>query len=366
MTVPTGARADGITNDGPAINAWLAGGGTRDLTGGPYLFDGPLRFEPGTRLSIKARLLYRQGWASAYALCSRPFFEGNRTLATGDVVIDMTGGSIELLPGSTQPRKGIGITFCDGVRVIKPTVKGVYQAPAGINLFAMEVRSSRNGTITGGFLNVISGQQGADGIHFTGDCYDWLIDGLAIVSGDDAFGFTNEVSAGVIERITVRNCLAETKAHSAVKLLLIAGGRLANIVFENNDLKTTLSPGGQGAPIIIDQQYGVISGVALKGGRLRVVAPPAGLVGGPLVRVNRASNVSIAPAEIAYFSRSLLVANRCIGLSFKPGKISALGVIPQPSVPTPLVSVAECPNAILVLPSGSTPAYPGQQMISRT
>lgn len=366
-----GAKGDGVSNDAVALNAWLAQGGTLELTGGPYLFDGPLGYVSGSRLTIKSRLLMRQGWDSGYALCSNLLRHGNKTARTNDVVIDMTGGGIEFVQhGSTKPRKGLGITYTDGATIVSPKVQSTFAEGSHdykINLFAMEIRNSTDGTVKGGFLNVISGQEGCDGLHFIGNCADWTIDGMQIISGDDCFGLTHERSVGTvgtIERITIQNCSAENKAHSAIKILSeVSGCVIRDITFKNNDLMTTLNVSGQGAPIKIIADKGTIDGVKVTGGNVRVIIPSGGKVNGLLAEVGGAArNVNLSPDTIEHWDRGLLEAQTAPPLIFAPGRVTALKPVskPSPQYDRPLVRVKS--GSTVALPPG-TATYPGQTLI---
>jgi polygalacturonase len=364
-----GAKGDGLTDDTNALGRWVQAGGG-EIPAGAFRFNGPLRFGPGFLIKRwEGKLLYGEGWPSGYALCSRDW-----TAPTRGVRIDATAGGEIIYHGhSDRPRKGLGLTFLEDFEVRNPTVAGG-AGDKGINLFSAEVRNSKRGRITGGRLSILSGQQGADGIHFTQNCSDIELVGLTTLAGDDGAGLTVEIpphADSVIERITFSNCTLDNIGHSSLKVLLTGASRAAQIrdvTLRDCTMRTTLAPLGAGVPVIIVNRSraagGRIEHITISGGRSEVIVPEGGLQGGTALQIIAADYLHIRNHDMYYWSRTVLVAEDCKGLVIEGGVFESIRPIAtNPAVP--VFRTKACPDA-RIAPARAKGAWIGQRLVAKT
>lgn len=362
-----GAKGDGLTDDTDALGRWaMAGGG--EIPHGTFRINAPLRFGPGFTITRwEGKILYGHGWASGYALCSRDW-----TRQTPGVRIDASaGGEIVYHGDSDMPRKGLGLTFLDDFEVINATVVGG-AAPKGINLFSCEVRNSRRGVIRGGLFSVNSGQQGADGIHFTANCSDIELVGVRTGSGDDSVGLTVEnpkMAGSVMERIKMTQCALDNEGHSSLKILLASfanGSIIRGVTLKDCTMRTKMAPLGAGLPVAVYNRKRAtgakIEHILIEGGTTEINVPEGGRPGGAVMEFYSADDVHIVNHDIHHWQRMAIMATDCARLVVEGGRFEPIRPVPRAGT-MPLFRLAGCPDARIDV-SGKTPGWAGQPVIT--
>ena len=369
-------------DDYVALQAAIDKGGTVEIPDPAAVFkcSRPLLYGSNTNLRIAAKILFDSpgvDWPNTYLMGPRA--NAGNGLRHANVTIDMSmGGQLiglsDKTPTTLGGQHGLMLGFTDGFRIIEPTIIG----DGNRNLFAINIRRSNNGVVTGGYVSHRTKWQGADGFHVIGNSRDILIEGLATASGDDSSSQTLENSLNesnsVIERITYRNCLLRNFDHSSVKLLILPevgdAAVIRDIRYENCDMVTVPSFFGAGTPVwcVKNNPAQLVERVSIKGGRLRVSLPnPRQYVGGPLITLAGIKDFSLVDTDIEFFARQLVTATDCPGLIFRPKSVQVYPgrEVPPPSNATALVRLQRCAGAVIDT-SKLAPVYPGQTIVSAT
>jgi len=267
-------------------------------------------------------------------------------------------------------RKGIGITNTDNANLINTRIESPLRDGYTDDLsFALQIHNSNNTHIKGGLLAVRSNREGADGIHGTGTCSGLTAIELETQSGDDAASLTSENSNyqnAVLEDWFFQNCSLNNYGHSVIKgLILPRMGNLTTIrrwTFKDCDLKTTLTSTGQGAPIWIVNQGGMIEDISILGGKLRVREALAGKPSGAMIYLRGVDRFTMLNTAIEHNTRTLMDAENCQDLSFKPRSVLPAVLIGAQLKPTPFLMLNSCFGSDVDITKIS-PSYKGQKVL---
>jgi hypothetical protein len=356
----------GDTSDAEAVNRCIAANAGTPITLPAITIDKPIAIVSNTDLHITGDIkVTNSRWPAAIA--SAPWVQrDDRTTWTDNVRIEFVGrATLRYMGTSTYPTKGIGIATMRHVLVVNPRVIGGRTAKPETSLFAMFIVKSQDVEVTGGYLSVLSGWVGSDGIKIQ-NSFDVKVHGVEINSGDDCISVTDEAGSGDSARIAIYDNSLTTTGFSVFKMLGgTTGHRLSEITFRNNNSKPGLTQPGAGAPFILDAQGGVIDHVSITKGRVLTLVPPGGLMGNPTFQIRGATNVTIDQLPVTYYARSVLVGTDCTGLVFRPTAVTVTpNTGPLPKNAQPLVSSTRCPRAVVTLPDLAQPAWKGQALVA--
>ena len=362
-----GAKGDGVTDDTAALQRWADNGGG-DIPPGNFTFAGPIKFGDGfTIAKWEGNLLFRRGWPSGYALCSKDW-----TRPTRGVRIDASaGGQIIYAGDSDLSRKGLGLTYLQGFEVINATVVGG-AAGKGINLFSCELRGCRQGTLRGGRFAIHSGQEGADGIHFSDNNSDISIVNATTQSGDDSVGLTVEVpkfAGSVMERIKLISCTLGNEGHSSLKVLLTTISRKAvirDLELRDCTMRTLIAKQGTGVPVVAINRAratgSVVDGLTISGGSTTVVPSEGRYLGSQAMQFQGIDRLHLIGHAINFWSPVAISAIDCPGMIVERCPMRPVGTIARSWRPAPVLRIDSSPGAQIDV-SGVQPGWAGQTLI---
>jgi len=365
--------------DTPNLQAVFNTGGVIPPSSNPYAVNAPLLYYSDTTVQIGATLKFDSpgaAWPNTWLVGPQTWNVPGRPRQR-NITLDFSLGGQIIGLSSASPTTGGGqhglcIGFTDGFNLISPYVQGINNR----NLFAVLIRQSNNGTVTGGYASHITQYQGADGFHLVGNCNNIEVSGMAITSADDSTSWTLENSLNeqnsVIQNVAFRGCSLINYGHSSVKGLILSTvgdeSVLQDINYYDCDMFTIPQHFGAGAPVWIQNQEpnAIIQRIGIYGGRLHIQLPdPNQQVVGPHVTLAGVSNFTLDGTDLEFFGRQVLNAVNCPNLKFRPSacRLTPGRTVSTPSIAIPLISLQSCPGYDIDLSKFST-VYPGQTLLS--
>ncbi|MDF3055802.1 MAG: endopolygalacturonase [Rariglobus sp.] len=231
-----GARGDGISDDGEALQRALnAGSGTVVVPAGHYLIGRVLRLGSGTRLQLDPQA--RMRLADGVATTPDDYFLTNANPTTGDVDIVIEGGFWDgNNTGNARP-SGLFDYGCSGAMMHFQNVRGLRLADMELhNAEAYHVRLTqvRGFEVERIRFSATRVRNNNDGIHLGGNCEDGVIrdikglhpgvtgDDMIALNADDALARTEVkgMTCGLIRNIRIEEIEAQG-CHSFVRLLSV-------------------------------------------------------------------------------------------------------------------------------------------------